>query len=812
MQTVKLKITGMTCSVCALHVEKAILSGGASEVSVSISLGVAKIVYDGEAKTLDSIIASIKASGYGVADNKKFARADRKHFPFALFFSALLTLIIMYFSMGGMIGVPLPSHKVSAIIQAVLSITVCIINYKYFTKGIRALFLLSPTMETLIAIGALSSLVYSGYETFVIFSSNVSLHLYYESAAMILTLVSVGKLLEARSKAKTLSSLEGLVTLLPDNATVIRDGKELVILASEIVVGDIIIVKSGGKIPADGKIIKGAAWIDESALTGESAYAEKSEGMNVYTATTLTSGYIEFICTESGEDTIFSKLLEMVENASASKAPIQKLADKVSKIFVPSVILASLLTAALWLILTGNASLAFKHAISVLVISCPCALGLATPCAITAAVGRGASMGIFIKDASAIEAATKVDTVVFDKTGTLTEGSPVLSSVITFGVEKSLALSLAASLEKISPHPVSEAIIAAADKAFDVILPEEISGKGVCGFINGYKYFCGNRALMFSASEDTHFPDTPESTGTLIYLSQKKGLKNEIIAIFTIKDKIKSSAAAAIKALNDNGFTTYMLTGDAEGTALEVASEIGLERERVIAGVLPDGKHSVIERLKGEGKKVMMVGDGINDAPSLAYADLSAAMASGRDSAIASADIILLSLSPEDVAVTLSLAQKTYKIIKQNLFWALFYNSLCIPLAAGAFYFIGLHMQPMYAAAAMSFSSIFVVLNALRLTKFTYKKNFSDEETKNSTVTEKGENDMEYSYNVKIEGMMCPKCSGHCKSALLEIKGVLSADVSHESGSALVKSKKPLTEAQIKKAVEKAGYTFVELS
>ena len=841
MKVIKLNITGMTCAVCASRIEKAVMEAGAKRIDVSVTGNYAKIAFDEGVLSEEMLINAIKKAGYGAFSGDGTQHKEKRNFPWRLIAGIVISAVIMYLSMGHMLSLPqLPpfySHSIeSALLQGVLALMLSAVFYKYYTVGFKNLFKGSPTMDSLIALGSTAALLYSGVTVVLAVTgdSDLSHGLYFESSAMILTLVYLGKTLEDRAKSKTRNSLSALLSIAPETACVIRDGREITVFASELRSGDIAVVRSGDSIPADGTVIEGEAVIDESCLTGESYGVEKTVGSSVSGATVCSNGYFKFRVERVGEETSFAKIISMVEDAAASKAPIARLADKVASVFVPAVITVSALTFVVWMLVTWlsggspNASVAFRCAISVLVISCPCALGLATPTAITCAVGKGASMGIFVKDAESIEKANKIDTVVFDKTGTLTEGGLRLVNTVTYGIEKERALEIAAAVESGSTHPVAQALTKAysdlrsgctdncpADKSLMIGNFKEHSGRGASADIEGKSYVCANLRMMNELG--VRLPEDSQSDGYMkAYLSEN----GTLIAVFSFFDMPKKESADAVLALKNQGKRVMMLTGDNAFSAEKTAAQIGISPCDVVSQVLPDGKGQVISSLQKQGFRVAMVGDGINDAPSLTVSDLGVAMGQGKDAAIECADIVLLFSRVSDLPVAFALFSKTYKIIKQNLFWALIYNALCIPVAAGVLYPLGILLSPMLGAAAMSFSSVFVVSNALRLTRFTYKNtegvtqntevNDDIKTNTNTNTDEKGENEMfgkKQEIVLSVEGMMCNKCAAHVEEAVKKLSGVKKVNVSLEEKKVSVLCKEGIDEELIRKAITDAGYT-----
>ena len=819
----KFDITGMSCAACVSRVEKAVLQvPGVENCAVSLltnSMGV-----NGDADS-DAIILAVEKAGYGASVNgaeKKVddnALADKETPKLKKrFFSALIFLIaLMYFSMGHtMWNFPLPSFFdenpiAIAIIQMLLCITVMIINGKFFTNGFKGLLNKSPNMDTLVALGSSASFVYS-VAVLLGMTKNYSwatVHgLYFESAAMILVLITVGKMLEARAKGKTTSALKGLLDLTPKTAVIIKEGIETEIPASEIKKGDIFIVKPGASIPADGVILEGNCVVNESALTGESLPVDKKEGDYVSAATVNLSGYIKCEAQKVGNDTTLSQIIQAVSDAAATKAPIAKVADKVSGIFVPIVISIAVITVAIWLIADQSFGFSLARGISVLVISCPCALGLATPVAIMVGSGKGAKNGILFKTASALEIAGRCEIAVLDKTGTITEGTPSVTDIVPSEntTEEELLLT-AYSLELKSEHPLSKAIMQKAQglskkECSDF---EIFPGNGLSGAIDGKKVFGGNECFV---SKKVSVPNEMQKVADRFSQLGKTplffGTEGKFLGIIAVADRIKHDSKEAISQLKNMGMHVVMLTGDNEKTANAVKALVGTDE--VIAGVLPTEKADSISALKKKGK-VLMVGDGINDAPALTASDLGIAIGAGTDIAIDAADIVLTKNSLSDVCLAIRLGRATLKNIHENLFWAFIYNIIGIPLAAGAFIpSFGLSLNPMFGALAMSLSSFFVVSNALRLNFVDIRSTKRDNKIRK--IHRKEEKSMEKI--MKIEGMMCPHCEAHVKKALEAIDGVLEATPSHEKNQAVIKLSKKVSEEVLKKAVEDAGYTVID--
>lgn len=840
----RFNVTGMTCSACSAHVEKAVRKlNGVTDVTVSLMGGSMTAEYT-DLTEEDICVAVIKA-GYGCtvkgAEEKQTHSADTKReeakqMKRRLILSVIFLTVLMYVSMGHMLGAPLPAFMTGTegavafgFTQFLLVLPIMYLNRSYFSRGFKALINRSPNMDTLVATGSAASVIYGIFAIYMMcwgmgtgdteLVHQYHMDLYFEGAGTILTLITVGKFLESRSKAKTAEALTKLTELAPETAAVIRDGGEVTIPAEQLSEGDICIVRPGQRIPADGTIIEGSAAIDESALTGESVPAEKTVGDTVMTASVNTSGFIKFRAEKVGGQTTLSKIIELVSDVAASKAPIARLADKISGIFVPVVMTIAVLTFAVWLLLGREFTFALSMGISVLVISCPCALGLATPVAIMAGTGKGAENGILIKSAAALETLHKIDTVVLDKTGTVTEGRPVCTDLIEY--EKG-ALSAAYSLEKLSEHPVSAAIVEYAErngaKLSEVTDFEALFGRGVTGKLSGQQWFVGNERLMtengidFSAAAED-FSRLSAEGKTVMLIADSKRVKGIVAAA----DVIKPTSPAAVKRLHEMGISVVMLTGDNRRTAEVIRQQAGVDE--AIAEVLPAGKAEHISRLKSEGRCVAMVGDGINDAPALASADVGIAIGAGTDIAIDSADIVLMKNDLRDAASAISLGRATIRNIKQNLFWAFFYNAVGIPLAAGVLFIpFGIRLDPMIAAAAMSFSSVFVVTNALRLRFFKVKGMDEERCTDNGCAvirenkTENTDTTEEKTMTRKmiIEGMMCPKCKAHVEKALNDIEGV-SAQVDLEAKCAEVTLTAEVSDDTLRNAVTEAGYDVISI-
>ena len=826
-------VTGMSCAACSARVEKAV-SAVPGVTSCSVSLLTNSMGVEGTA-TPDAVISAVQAAGYGASlkgaaqsapsiAEQEDALADHETpvLKRRLIASLGFLIVLMYFSMGHMMwGWPLPSflegnHVAMGLIQMLLTIAVMVINQKFFINGFKSLFHGAPNMDTLVALGATASFGYSTYALFAMTGAQVRgdaaavmsyMHeFYFESAAMILALITVGKMLEARSKGKTTDALKSLMKLAPQTATLILNGQEVTVPIAQVKRGDVFVVRPGENIPVDGVILEGESAVNESALTGESIPVDKAVGDSVSAATTNQSGFLRCEATRVGEDTTLSQIIKMVSDAAATKAPIAKVADKVSGVFVPTVITLAVITTAVWLLCGKPIGFALARGISVLVISCPCALGLATPVAIMVGNGLGAKNGILFKTAVSLEETGKTEIVALDKTGTITKGEPRVTDVLPAeGLTETALLSLAAALEQRSEHPLARAVMLRAEE--DKLVVSEVSdfralpGNGLTATLGGDELLGGSLSFISTKA------DVPQSLrekaealaeeGKTPLLFAKGG---KLAGVIAVADVIKEDSPAAIAALRNMGIHVVMLTGDNEKTARAIGRQAGVDE--VIAGVLPEGKESVIRKLQKQGK-VAMVGDGINDAPALTRADIGIAIGAGTDVAIDAADVVLMKSQLSDVPAAIRLSRATLRNIHENLFWAFFYNVIGIPLAAGVWIPIfGWTLNPMFGAAAMSLSSFCVVSNALRLNLF--KLHDAGKDKKIKKKHHKEEPSMEKT--MKIEGMMCGHCEATVKKALEAVDGVASAEVSHTSGTAVVTLSKPVENDTLKKAVEDKDY------
>ncbi len=837
-------VTGMSCAACSARVEKAV-NGLPGVTSCSVSLLTNSMGVEGDVSS-EAVIQAVANAGYGAS--LKEAGTEKKKADYAaqedmlkdketpvlkkrLMTSLGFLIILMYFSMGHMMwGWPVPSffennHIAHGLLQLLLTAIVMVINQKFFINGFKSLFKGSPNMDTLVALGSAAAFVYSTAALFLMTDAQMKgthaqvmsyMHeFYFESAAMIVTLITVGKMLEARSKGKTTDALKGLMKLAPKTAVLLRNGAEVEVHIDEVMIGDVFVVRPGEHVPVDGVVLEGSTAINESALTGESIPVDKNPGDLVSAATLNQSGFIKCEARRVGEDTTLSQIIQMVSDAAATKAPIAKVADRVSGIFVPTVITIAVITTIGWMIAGESFGFALARGISVLVISCPCALGLATPVAIMVGNGLGAKNGIMFKTAVSLEETGKIDVVALDKTGTITSGEPKVTDLwMMDGVTEEELLTVAYALEVKSEHPLAKAVVEYVNAMESFAKPENLTefqilpGNGLEGVIGGKKAVGGSFSYMktlvpMTGNVQKQYETLAEAGKTPLFFA----MDGKLLGIIAVADVIKEDSAKAIRQLEDMGIHVVMLTGDNEKTANAIGKQAGVDE--VIAGVLPNEKEAVIRRLKEKGK-VAMVGDGINDAPALTRADIGIAIGAGTDIAIDAADVVLMKSSLMDVPGAIRLSRATLKNIHENLFWAFFYNTIGIPLAAGLFIpFLGWELNPMFGAAAMSLSSFCVVSNALRLNFVKIYDASKDQKKKKKTVIIKEEKPMEKM--MKIEGMMCPHCEGRVKKTLEEMPQVTEAFVSHVEGMAVVKLSEAVENDVLKKVIEDQGYKVLDI-
>ena len=839
--TEKFVVTGMTCAACAAHVEKAASSlDGVDSAAVNLMLGTLVCTYDGDKVSPQAIITAVEAAGYGAApadDAKRDLRREQEAAARAmgrrLLWSVVCLVPLFYLSMGHMMGLPVPAvlhHQplLAALVQLALCLPILILNRSYFTVGFSRLLQGSPNMDSLVALGAAAGLVYSLIEMGLLAAGQLAgmPDLYFESAGMILALVTVGKYLEERSKGKTTGAITALLALAPDVAVVRRNGTEVTVATDQIKAGETVIVRQGGRIPVDGVVAKGSGSVDESALTGESMPVEKTAGSRAVSATVLTSGYLELTAERVGADTTLSQIIQLMEQAASTKAPISRLADKISAVFVPVVISIALLAAALWAVAGGmGVRFCLSIGIAVLVISCPCALGLATPVAITVATGKAAEQGILIKSAASLELLGRVNTVVLDKTGTVTEGKPQVTDVLGMpDITEEELLCAAASLEKPSGHPLADAVVREAERRHIPLCAVSdfttVAGGGVQAVLDGKTLYAGNDRYMADAGVDVSaLSDAAAALSaagkTALYFAEDRRL----LGVVAVADVVKPDSAAAIAALRRSGCEVVLLTGDNRRTAEAIARQVGVDR--VIAQVLPQDKARCVAELQKEGRLVAMVGDGVNDAPALVTADVGLAIGAGTDVAIESADVVLMHSSLMDIVDAAALSRATLRNIRQNLFWAFFYNSVGIPIAAGALYpAFQITLNPMLAAAAMSLSSVCVVSNALRLRGWKGSRpvkaaalDNSAAMTDNRRVTTAApaaqQEETAMKKTLTIEGMMCAHCVAHVEKALNALDGVDSVTVDLAGKTAVVTG--DVSDEALKKAVADAGYQVTDI-
>ena len=843
----KFDVTGMTCSACSSHVEKSVCKlVGEGNVSVSLLTNSMQVKYDEKKISEEDIIKAVEDAGYGasVAGAPAAKKAEKKgsvvdeeikEMKTRLIISFIFLIPLMYVSMGSMAGLPQPSfltghaNAVSfAFTQFLMCLPIIYVNRKYFIVGYKTLWHRAPNMDSLIAVGSTAALAYG---IFAIYRMSYGLgagdyalvekyhmDLYFESSVMILTLITLGKFLETRSRRKTSEAISRLTELAPETAVVERNGVETEIPIEELNAGDIVIVKPGARIPADGIIVDGNSSVDESALTGESIPVEKTVGDKIIAASINKNGFLKFRAEKVGSETTLAQIIKLVEDASASKAPIAKLADKIAGVFVPVVMTIALVTAIAWLATGHDFEFALSCAISVLVISCPCALGLATPVAIMVGTGKGAENGILIKSAEALETLHLVKTVIMDKTGTLTEGKPVVTDIYSIGIDENELLALAASAEKPSEHPLAGALIEDAEKKGINLFEAEdfraVSGRGVTATVDGRKILAGNKYFMSENGIDVSVFEQKEKEysnlgKTVLYFAGE----NSPLGLIAVQDVPKKTSRAAVKCLRDMGIDVIMLTGDNKRTAEAIARSLGITK--VVSEVMPQDKEAVVRSVQEKGGRTAMIGDGINDAPALARADVGIAIGAGTDVAIESADIVLMKSDLMDAVTAIKLSKATIKNVKENLFWAFFYNIICIPLAAGVWFpAFGIKLSPMIGAAAMSMSSVCVVSNALRLKFFKADNNCVLDDEPAGEINVVSQNEYKGETNMKkemlIEGMSCMHCSGRVEKALNGLDGV-NAKVDLEKKTAYVDLSKDVSDADLTKAVTDAGYEVVSI-
>jgi len=824
MRKEKYNVIGMTCSACQAHVDKAVREmKGINDVNVNLLSNSMDVEFDENIVSESDIFKAVENAGYGLSKEsikdpkKKYSNDDviekmRKR----LITSLIFWIPLMYVSMHKMVNLPAPSFMENAVIfgfmQILLLIPIIIVNRNYFSSGFKKLAKRNPNMDSLIAIGSSAAIVYGIYAmTMIVYGhmhNNMELvhrfmhDLYFESAGTILTLITVGKYLETKSKGKTGDAINKLIDLAPKTATIVRENKEIVIPTGEIEKGDIVIIKPGNNIPVDGKVIEGESTVDESAITGESMPVFKRVGDMLISGTINKNGYMKIEADKVGEDTTLSQIIKLVEEASNSKAPISRIADRVSGVFVPIVIGIAIIATIIWLILGQSLEFALSIGISILVISCPCALGLATPVAIMVGTGKGAENGILIKSAEVLENIHNMNTFVFDKTGTITEGKPIVTDIKSL-IDEDEFIKKVYSIESNSEHPLAEAVCEMAKSKSVEKEPVEnfkaVAGKGIEATINKKKYIGGNQKLLeeykVDLKEIKSQMDSLSNDGKTVLIF---ACDNKLIGYIAVADTIKNTSREAIENLKKLDKEIIMITGDNKLVADSIAKDVGIEK--VIAEVLPQDKQDEVDKLQKEGKKVCFIGDGINDSPALVKADIGMAIGSGTDIAIESADVVLMKSDLRDVVTAVDLSQKTISNIKLSLFWAFIYNIIGIPIAAGILYNVnGLKLSPMIGAAAMSLSSFCVVSNALRLRFFKPRKTVNKDEEKDNMKT------------VYVEGMMCEHCKARVEKALSEVEGVLSANVSLKEKKASVELEKEVSDEVLKKAVEDAGYTVKDI-
>ena len=835
----RFNVYGMTCSACQAAVSKAVNKLEVNEVNVNLINESMSVDYDPNKLSDKDIIDAVSNAGYEAVlkDEKKSEKISNDHseleeenMVYRLKVSIFFMLILMYIAMGPMVGIPIPTFLEgvegavnNAFLQFLLTLPVIFVNRNFYTSGFKSLMNRTPNMDSLVALGSISAIIYGIFAimrmAYGFGISDISIvekymhNLYFESAAMILSLITLGKYFEARSKGETKASLKNLMDLAPPKAWIIKDGIETEVDTEDIQSGDIVLIRPGERIPVDGKIVEGSSLVDESAITGESIPVNKGVGDEVISATINNQGSFKFEATRVGENTTLSQIINLVNEANESKAPIAKLADKISSIFVPAVIIISIITFIAWYLFSKDFELALNLMISVLVISCPCALGLATPMAIMVSTGKSAELGLLFKNAESLENLHKVDTILLDKTGTITEGKPVVTDIITDMNEEEF-LQIAASIEHLSEHPLSDAIISFAHEKnienLDVSDFESLTGRGIKAKINNKVYFAGNLRLINEENINTgKYQSLTESLSKNGKTSMYFADDEKVIGIIAAKDMPKESSKIAIKLLKNEDFEVTMVTGDNELTAESIRKSLSIDEK--FAEVLPQDKDKVVKNLQNQGKKVAMVGDGINDAPALARSDIGIAIGKGSDIAIDSADVVLVKNNLLDIVKSIDLSRATIKTIKENLFWAFFYNIILIPVAAGVLYpKFGITLNPMFAALAMSLSSVFVSINSLRLRGFkSSAEEYDNNETNNTkqNIKEKNMNELKKMI-VNVDGMSCNNCAKHVKNALEELNQVKEVIVNLDKKNAELSYESEIDEKEIENAITEAGYEF----
>lgn len=802
----KFCVSGMSCSACSAGIERTVRKlNGVKKAEVSLLGESLQVEYDENLLQREQITQAVSSLGYGISpyvENARTPRTAQENLKKRFLVSVFFLFPLLYFSMGGMLGLPQPHESVRFVLQMLFALAVIATNFKFFINGTRALFVRAPNMDTLIALGAGISFLYSLLTTVLFYRGELGgeYHVFYESSATILTIVTLGKWLEEKAKRKTGEEIEKLIQMMPSAVTLERNGEQVIVEFSQVEVGDMLIVKQGEYIPVDGKIIEGHAFVDRSAITGESIPIELQEGDAVTGADIVKSGFIKVIAQRVGEDTTLSQIVTMIKEAGASKAPIQKVADKIAGIFVPTVIFIALITFLTWLAFTKNVAQATNFAISVLVISCPCSLGLATPMAVMTATGRAMSLGILYKDAETLQKAKDINCALLDKTATLTVGKPVVTDFECIYKDKDFVVRLVEGIESRSNHPIAECVrefVKTGLPALEVEEYEYVAGEGATAIVQGVRYRLGNRRLLAKTEEKRAYAyekTYSEQGKTVVFLADEE----KLLAVFALADTLKEESKTAVAGLKARNVRVGMLTGDNKSVAQSIAQQAGLDE--YLAEALPKDKLDAVKRVRSVGGFVAMVGDGINDSPALKEADIGIAMGNGTDVAIESADVVLSRGDLRLLATVIDLSKATVRNIYQNLFWAFFYNCLAIPVASGAFAFAGITLNPMLASACMGLSSLFVVSNALRLTQFGKNRKNEKQEEKSMQKT------------LKIEGMMCQRCVAHVTKALLEVENVKNVEVNLKKKTAVVEVTEEIAEEALTQAILNAGYEVKKIS